>query len=139
MRVTAPDCHLRSQKGTLISIENDLFSATLGDENIECPVEALTRLDVLVGERKWWKAGLVGAGIVAVTGTVVAISVGTPEGDNSLAVLISTSVLTPVGFLVGSLVRRDRWGKVPLPLLQPSLRAEADGRLGFGFSIPLGR
>ncbi len=63
IRVTASECDLRKTEGTLVSLEKGLFTATVGRSKIECPVEALTRLEVSVGERKPWKATLIGLGI----------------------------------------------------------------------------
>lgn len=147
VRVTAPECELRKQTGVLRSLENYLFSATLGDKDVQCPFEALTRLEVSVGERKWWKTSVIGLGIglgVGAVGVIAITSDPKPGTDMyGLAAALWAVASTSAGLLVGTgigIIRgRDHWEEVPLPLVLPYFGPSLDGRLNFGFSIPPGR
>lgn len=147
IRVTAPDCQLRQQKGVLTSVDRDLFIGTIRGEEIQCPSEALTRLDVSVGERRWWKGSLIGLGVgLGVGGIgVIAITSDPAPGDDmyglaaALWAIATTSTGLVLGTVVGLIRGSDTWREVPLPLFQPSLFVSRGNRLGFGFSIPLKR
>jgi len=143
VRVTAPECDLKNEKGTFISFDADLFSATLDERDIECPVEALTRLEVSVGERKWWKWGLGGFGVGAGAGAATGMVVCAGEDDELCWALslVLTGITASVGFVSGSVVGlirgKDKWEEVPLPPVRPYLQGTPDGRFGIGFSIPV--
>ena len=143
VRVTAPECELRKSIGTLVALDDHHLSAMVGTTEIECPVEALINFEVSEGRRHWWKAGFVGAGIVAVTGTLLAAAADSPEGEAAGYLGLSTIILTPVGFMMGSLVGlirgTDSWKEVPLPSAQPFFFVSGEGRLSLGIAIPLRR
>ena len=150
VRVTALGCQLRKQTATLLSLDNDLFSATVGEKEMACPVEALTQLEVWKGEEHWWKWVLVGAGVGAGVGmgavllsdpceTELSIFIGECVPARSAVVAITTSVGILAGLAVGLTAREKSWKEVPLPLFQPSLFVSGGGRLNLGISIPLRR
>ena len=147
VRVTAPECQLREQMATLLSLEKDFFSATVGDTDIQCPVEALTQLERSVGERKWWKASLLGLGVgvgVGAIGVLVITSDPPPYDDMYGMVafiwaIASTTAALLVGTGIGIVRGRDHWKEVPLPLVQPSLFVSRGSRLNLSISIPLRR
>jgi hypothetical protein len=141
VRVTAPECQLKRQKGTLISLDQNLFSATVGNEDIECPVEALTEVQVSVGKRKWWKASLGGMGVgVGMMFVMGAYSEPGEFGDKNSLIAVS---LAPIGLVTGTVVGlirgKDSWEEVNLLPIRPSLQVSAHGRLGFGLTVPLRR
>ena len=112
IRVTAPECQLRKQTAILISLESEIFSATVDDEDVECPVGALTRLEVSQGERKWWKASLLGLGVGAGVGLVAGV-VAAGSSDDEMAVfggLIIAGFSTGVGFVIGTVIGVIRKG-----------------------------
>jgi len=139
VRVAAAECDLRKDEAIFRSLGDDLLAISVGDLDVQCPVGALDRLEVSEGKRTWWKAGLVGAGIVVVTGAVTASAVATPEGDNSLLALVWTGVLTPIGFLAGALARGERWREIPLSRPEFSMHLNPLGRVGFSLSMPFRR
>lgn len=149
IRVTSSQCDLWNTEGTLVSLEKGLFKATVGRSRIECPVDALTVLEVSVGEREPWKATLVGFGIGFLVG-VAGVSEIMPDGDNGFDALngmgpaimwgmASISVGVVIGHVIGRKRGTDRWERVPLPQVHPSVLLWGDGHLGIGFSIPLRR
>jgi len=147
VRVTAPECDLKKKKGTFISFDDDLFSATLDDQDIGCPVGALTRLDVSVGERKWWKASMIGLGVGAGVGAITAVVFVSQasEYDDMTAVaaivfgMLSVGAGLVTGTIIGVIRGTDNWKEVPLPPFHPSVFSSRGNRLNLGFSIPLRR
>jgi len=151
IRVTASECDLRKTIGTLISVEEGVFSATVGDSKIECPVGALTRLEVSVGERKPWKATLVGLGIGIVVGTIGVATI-LPEGEGfweslefsnalgsaTLWAMASITVGTVTGNEIGRKRGTDHWKEVHLSV-QPFVFLSTGNGLTIGFSIPISR
>ncbi len=136
VRVTAPECQLQKQKAALVSVENGILTAISGDETFECPVEALTRLDVLVGERGGRKLAWIGALVGAVGGAIMSPACEENAGSCLLALPVAGGA---VGFLVGSavglIIGEEIWEEVGLPPIRPSFDVSAHGRFGFGLSI----
>ena len=130
VRVTAPECQLRKQTATLLSLENDLFFATVGEKEMECPVEALTQLEVWKGEEHWWKWIFVGTGVGAGVGAVFALAMGSQCDFDLLdtcgvaptlfVMAFSTAGLVS-GLAVGLTSREKSWREVPLPPIRPVL------------------
>jgi hypothetical protein len=73
IRVTAPECELRKAEGTLTSPEDGLLSAASENRDIECPTEAVTRLDVFSGKRGWGWTTLKGIGIGFGVGLIMGV------------------------------------------------------------------
>lgn len=149
VRVTASECDLLRKIGTLVSLEKGLFTAKVGRSEIECSVNALTELEVSVGEREPRKATLVGLGIGIVIGAMGAAEI-MPDEDQGLEainalgptimwVMASISVGVVTGHWIGRKRGTDRWEKVPLPPVLPSPYLTPDGGVGIGVSIPLRR
>jgi hypothetical protein len=146
--VTAPECQLRKQTATLLSLEKDLFSATVGDTDIQCPVEAVTQLEVWKGEEHWWKWVFIGTGVGAGVGAVFGLAWGSQcEFDfldtcgpgPTLFAMASTLTGLLSGLAIGLTSREKSWKEVRLPLVQPSLFVSRGNRLNVGFSIPVRR
>lgn len=143
IRVTAPECQLQEKTAILISLESGRFSATVDNEDVECPVGTLTRLEVSQGERKWWKASLLGLGAGAVVGVVAGSTVYDSKEGSAVAEAAAIAALSAgVGFLAGTIIGvirgTDDWEEVLLPTVQPSEVLSTGNRLKIGFSIPLG-
>lgn len=154
IKVTAPECQLWwGETGQVLSLDQGMLIARVGGEEIECPLEALTRLEVSVGERKWWNASLKGTGIGVLGGAVILTVVhvttcddeyaGYCDEGNLIAVVIGAVLGGAAGLVTGTIVGLGRdpedWRTVPLPLVHPTLTLAPDGRFGFGFSVPLKR
>jgi len=147
VRVTAPDCQLLGQTGTFISIEDDVLSARSGENEIRCPMEAVTRLEVSLGERDWQRDALKGMryGLLLglAGGAVIIATSDRDEGFPTLDAFLVTAGTGAVGFLVGRVVAAtgdpEDWADVTLPLGRPSLFLTGEGRFHLGFSLSLGR
>jgi len=146
VRVTAPRCGLEKTAGRLLSIDGERFSATLGGEDIDCPIQALTRLEVSLGERKPWKPTLVGVAIgvgIGAIGVAAILPSGEETWDDLGPAAMWAMASITVGAVAGNVIGRkwgtDHWEEVLLPLVQPSVLFLRDGRLGFGFSVPIRR
>lgn len=139
IRVTAPECELLRAKGTFIAFDADQFSATMGDGDVHCPVDALTRMEVSMGKRSILLSAFVGAAIPVLAGFLFESS----NDCEGICFLVSVIYGAPAGFLVGglsSVIRgRDKWRGARLPYVQPSLSLSTGNRLHLGFSIPLRR
>ena len=147
VRVTAPECELEEAVGTVVSIEKERFTANVEDRDIRCPFHALTQLDVSVGERKWWKPALVGAGLGVGIGTLGAWLIWQEEWSENnwnppfaQAVMFTLATIT-IGTVTGSEIGRrpgkDQWEEVRLPMMLSSPLFLGDGRLGIRFEIPI--
>jgi hypothetical protein len=149
VRVTAPECELEKAEGTLLSIGNDRFSATVGKKDIQCPVQALTQLEVSLGERKWWKATLVGLGIGIGVGAIGVAVIWEDElrkdswTPNYAPAIMWTMGWITVGAVTGSEIGRrrgrDQWKEIPLPVGRFSMLRTPSRQLCIGLSIPVGR
>jgi len=142
--VTALECQLQEQTAILISLESQVLSATVDNEDVECPIGALTRLEVSQGERKWWKASLLGLGVGTVVGVVLGSTVyESNEGSAAAEAAAIAALSAGVGFLAGTIIGvirgKDNWKEVLLPSVQPSALLSTGNRLNIGFSIPLRR
>lgn len=148
VRVTAPECQLRKQTATLLSLEKDLFFATVGEKEMECPVEALIQLEVWKGEEHWWKWVFIGTGVGAGVGAAYALAMGSQCDFDlldtcgvapTLFVLAFSTAGFVSGIAVGLTSREKNWKEVPLPPIRPFLFVSGGSRLNLGFSIPLRR
>ena len=114
---------------------------------MECPTEALTRLDVSRGNRGWVMTALKGFGIGAVLGFGVAWADEEARGNSGESSGLGYIVIPPMGAvfgLVGGIIYRairgpDKWKEVPLPLVKPHASISRGTRLKIGFSISLRR
>jgi hypothetical protein len=143
VRLTAPDCQLQKQPATLVSFEDDILSASVGDTEIQCPFGALTKLEVSLGERVWQKDAVKGMKYGALLGLAAGVAIiasadrenESAAGDAALAV----AGLGATGFLVGagiSAIRgREEWLEAPLPLPRPSVFLVGRDRLHLGFTL----
>jgi hypothetical protein len=149
VRVSAPECDLSEQIANLISIEDGLFEATVRDDDIACPVRALTRLEVSVGERSPWKLTWIGFGIGLGIGVVGAALIWDDEwrGEGMAPPIAQTMMWTlgwiSVGTVTGNTIDRrrgtDHWEGIPLARVRFSLRLTPLGQLGCGVSVSLWR
>jgi len=147
VRLTAPDCQLRKQAATFVSLENDLLSATVGGREIRCPFEALTRLEVSLGEREWYKDSVRGMKYGFLLGLVVGVvtlsNAELDEDFTAVDAILAVAGLSATGFLVGTGIGAMRdpedWLEAPLPGLRPSLLLPGVGRIHLGLPIPLRR
>ncbi|NNM06556.1 MAG: hypothetical protein HKO65_15795 [Gemmatimonadetes bacterium] len=143
VRVTAPDCQLEKQPATFVSLQGDLLSATIEETEIQCPVEALTRLEVSLGDREWHKASLRGMKYGALLGLVVGgVIVASADLDNdspAVDAFLAVAGLSATGFLVGTGVgamrEREEWLEAPLPRPRPWALAAGGGRISIGLSV----
>ena len=145
VRVTAPECQFQKQTATFVSVENDLFSATVGENEIQCPFDDLTRLEVSLGDRKWYEDSVRGMKFGAILGVAAGVAiVATADLEDDLPVveaLLGVVGMGAAGFLIGTGVGAVRdpedWLEAPLPQLRPSVSVAKNGRFSFGFSMPL--
>jgi hypothetical protein len=157
LHTTAPGA--RRREGTVLSTARDsLRLAARGTpgtrDTLTIAVQDVTRLEVVQGRRGFAGRGaLIGAGVGALTLTVVAIAAvgeqscstatlrdGTQittscktyqASDIAAAPLIGGALGLPIGALVGAFVRGDRWTPVVLPTAGGRARPGAPG-LGHG-------
>jgi hypothetical protein len=126
-----------------MSFDQEFLKANLDGKSVECPTTGLQRLDVLVGERKWWKASLIGLGIglgVGGIGVVAITSDSAPEDDMAgLAAALWAVTATSAGLVTGTIVGLIRgskdWRAVDLPPSGPFLVFSGANRWEIGFSI----
>jgi hypothetical protein len=143
VRVTSQDCGLRRAKGTLLFLEGDLLGLRVGDTDVECPVRAVRRLEVPVGEKPVWTASLAGLGIGAGAGLVFTLALKSQAGpyDDMWPILatIGAMGLTTLGLIGGTVhgVTRDRerWEPVRLERHPHSGLRSRRGRIEFAFHI----
>ncbi|MGD2122258.1 MAG: hypothetical protein PVJ76_10965 [Gemmatimonadota bacterium] len=145
VRLTAPDCQLQKQPAAFVSLENDILTASVGEDQVQCPFEALTRLEISLGDRVWHRDAVRGMKYGALLGLAagVALLAGadpeeeTPAGQAFLAVV----GLGGTGFLVGAGINAlrdsEEWLEAPLPIPGPSVLPSTRGRFQVGLSIPL--
>ena len=145
VRVTAPECQLQKQTATFLSVENGILSATVGENEIQCPAGSLTRLEVSLGDREWYKDSVRGMRYGALLGLVAGVTIlARADLDDELSsvdALLAAAGLSATGFLVGTGIGALRdpedWLEAPLPLTRPSVSVAGKGRFRFGFSILL--
>jgi len=146
VRVTAPDCGLLQEAGTLRSIQGGLLTVEVEGARFECSVESLTRLEVSLGERDWHTDSVRGMRYGLIVGLVAgAAIIAASEPDDGFPVidaLLVTAGGGGVGFLVGTAVGAARdpedWLDVPLYGPRPAGSFPGVGRVQVGFSIPFG-
>ena len=144
IRLTAPDCQLNKQPAAFVSLENNILAATVGEDEIQCPFDALTRLDISLGQRIWHKDAVRWMKYGALAGLAggVTIMAGSDREDHSSATDAMLVVVAggAAGFLVGTVINAIRpgeeWLEAPLPSPRPSVFLARQGRLHLGFSIP---
>lgn len=148
VRVTAPECQLEEQTGTLdsFSIEDDLLTVSSEDREIQCPVTALTRFEVSLGEREWWTDSLKGLRYGALAGLAAGVAIfagDKPEEDAPTAeAFLAVAGLSGAGFLMGTLIGAVRdpedWAEVTaFGAVQPWVIPSSRDGLQVGFSVRL--
>jgi hypothetical protein len=136
VRVTAEECDLDRDVGTVVSVsETDLCTSIDGKEHT-CPLSALQRVDLSVRHRTWWESAekglIVGAGVgLAALGAMLSRP-GYHE-DNEIwsgfkVAGITAAAGLAIGTVVGVVRGRDVWEPI-------SVRLTPDGRLGIGISF----
>jgi hypothetical protein len=112
VRLEAPTLARKRLEGTVIGLgEKALVVRRNGLEPLSVPREAITRLDVRTGQRRWTLRGALvgaGAGLVAVGLTCG----GGDGGCGQAAPVVTYAALAGAG--IGALIKSDRWQAVPL-------------------------
>jgi hypothetical protein len=145
VRLTAPDCQLEKQPATFVAFEDNLISATAGERTIQCPLGALTKLEVSLGDRIWQRDAVRGMKYGALFGlaggVAVMASAGREEDSAVVDAMLVTAGAGALGFLIGAGISAMRegeeWLEAPLPSPRPSFALEGRGRVHIGFSIPV--
>ena len=137
VRVTAPDCGLRSEATDFRAFRAD----TLVLETTECALASVTRLDVSRGQKSNAVVGFfVGAGLGLVGSLAVCNFTDTCQvfSDNDVrgdVVAVTAAMGAGVGAIVGYFIKTDSWEEVPLERLRVGLTPQRDGRFALGFSV----
>jgi hypothetical protein len=148
VRVTAPDCGLEQQAGTLEPSRGD--SLVLG--TMKCPLSSVTRLDMSRGQRRNTVKGVeLGLFVGSVTGGVVGALTYDTESCNWQAICASTvgggtqrtligvgigaGIGVAAGAIVGALIKIERWEEVPLDPLRVSFAPQREGQIAFRLSV----
>jgi hypothetical protein len=143
VRVTAPECQVTRQTATIISFEDKVVAAVVGERDVRCPYDAVEEIEISLGRRRWWKCSLIGLGVGVGVGMGSAMIIsGSNQGDDmGLSILAIGSTLAGLlgGTAVGVIRGTEGWKTVPLPPVQPYLVLSPHSGLGFGLSVPVRR
>jgi hypothetical protein len=121
-----------------------------GPTEIACPLDSVARLDVSTGQRRrTGRVALIGLGIGAVVGAIVAVAQGDDFGFQSGRCIANCPsagqravggafLLGIPGLVIGTvtvaLIKTDRWEEVPLDRLRVSFAPKRDGRFALGLT-----
>lgn len=143
VRVTAPECGLDQQAGTLQPSRGDTLVLGYGFDSFPCLRSNVTRLEVSQGRRSATLQGLgYGALVGAGVGAAIAVALcypdrcsGVPTGElvGGMSVLGLGGGLV-IGAVIGSRIQSDRWEETPLDRLRVSFAPQRD-MVSFGLRI----
>jgi hypothetical protein len=138
-------------EGSLQGIEeNDLLIlSNEGKEVSRIPMSQIREVWVRRGSRN---QALEGLEIGLVSGAIVGLVVGLASGDDESGLIRFSAgekagmgavgfgmISGAAGLLIGAISRTDRWERVSLPAVNPSVQVAPNGRLAVGISIPTRR
>lgn len=133
VRVVTLDLPQRSLAGELLSLDADSIHLRRKHRPVAVPLSALTRLEVSRGparKRGWIRGAGIGA-LAAIGGAAVMFG---PTGDWGYVLQPAWPVAGALtGSLIGAVLARERWERVPLPG-QAYVSPHPNG---FRFSAPL--
>ena len=143
VRVTAPECHLDRETGSITALTQESFVADIEGEKVPCPTTALIRLELSAGERDVLTPTLFGLGLGLLVGVAGASSISEEpwHEDNRGTLMLWGMATATVGVVIGHVLGRkygaERWEEVPLPLTLSSAFQIGKSRFGIGLSIPV--
>ena len=108
VRVTAPATGLSRYVGEYVAGDRDTVYVRGGarDTPLAIPLTSVTLLELRTGEKR---PRLLGTGVGFAVGAVVGALTGVPNEDQVLSALVLAVPGSFIGFLVGSVLKTDRW------------------------------
>jgi hypothetical protein len=134
VRVTAPAEGLRRYVGEYVAGDRDAVyvRGEAGVAPLAIPLTSVTLLELRTGEKR---RRLLGTSVGLAAGAAVGAAFGVFNEDRALSVMVLAVPGTFVGFLVGSVLKTDRWEQAVQTTPLASGRSQRETRVGLGVSF----
>ena len=143
-----------SRVGTFVGWKSDSLVMKSKGDILAAPQDFVTRVEVSLSRKsKAGRGAKIGALVLGIPSVITGVIVGLAieeiclglscnrlDLDDRVMIAVGLGVIGAgtgalFGAVIGSVIRPDHWGKVPLDRLRLQVAPQRDGRFGFGASV----